>query len=676
MKFKSILLTALVIISLTSNSLSGQESNDFPILIDAKFNFSNETIPSEKELKAKIKSATNDEIIEYSFHLVKFLVREIEKNPNEGAKYFITSCKIVNEHIIPSALAGDINSLNFVDSFQRILYAFDAYDYYKSSKELVIIRNYNLYSIKLIPKNALEKYYLFQRRLSYSHELSNSYTEYLFSYDEKHTYNRNVNKHEQELMEYFKTFNKERLIEIREIISTNYNKMKKMRVTDGQQSIPFFPCEINQSNINDIKENDFQCNFVVTKDRDGHCNVFVKSLIGGEVQVSADDYLFILRSTIDMLLIDENPVSLFQLLYSYVNKEISPLEFNKDYTKSKNQFFEDDLYGSIIYCLLSGIIINDWKVNTLNKKTYYLNKSIEVGGKVAYYNLANLYWYYSIASSNSKYDDTCRYYIDKGIENNVADAFTFKGVRLFNGDGYVQNKEKGMELIKKGYALDGLFAKKLLKELPKSIYREHVSESYYWKQGVEINQPWDIFFKSNEPWDFKVRCSNCSTYCYPKEIIFGKSYDSEESMPNIKSTELYIDYTGNSVLGANWNDFRRTLTIAMFGRKMWKHVMCSPLCQQEYENKNNANWNAVKNKRIAFDNEIIKCESCSKTMKRMDMKSITDCPCWDGNGNNINISFTQSYDIYGDSEPKLCSDDCVINFCKVKCGGKGYRSKY
>ena len=656
-----------------SNFLSGQVSSDFPILIGAKFNFSNETMPSEKELKAKVKIANGDEVLEYSFHLVKFLVREIEKNPNEGAKYFKTSCKVVIDQIIPKAYDGDINSTLFFYSYKRFTYKFEAYNYYKKSKEIDVIKNTYLNDTQLKANTPLEKYYLFQSNIGNKRNSNGSY-EYLFGNGEKHCYNRNVNKYESELKDYFNNFSKERLIEIREIINKKLNELKKIKGTND-----IFPGELKPSDISDINEKDFNVKFIISTNRDSQfasSDINVQSVVGSTIGLQADNYLFLLRTTIDMMLMDENPVSLFQLLYSYVNKEFSPFEFNKDYTKRKNQFFEEDLYGPSIYCLLSGIINNDWKENTLNKKTYYLNKSIEIGGKEAYYDLASLYWYYSIATSNNKYDDTCRYYIEKGIENNSADAFSFKGVRMFNGDGYVQNREKGLELIKKGYTLNGSFAKKLLKELPKLMYREHVSESYYWTDGIEINEPWVPFFKSNEPWDFKVRCSNCRTYCYPKEIIYGKTYDSEESMPNIKSTELYLDKLGNPILGASWNDLRRTLTIAMFGRKMWKHVMCSPLCQQEYENKNNASWNATKNKRIAFDNEIVKCESCNKTMKRKEMKSITDCPCSDSNGITNNISFTQSYDIYGDSEPKLCSDECTINFCKVKCSAKGYRSKY
>lgn len=112
------------------------------------------------------------------------------------------------------------------------------------------------------------------------------------------------------------------------------------------------------------------------------------------------------------------------------------------------------------------------------------------------------------------------------------------------------------------------------------------------------------------------------------------------------------------------------------GNTDWKHVMCSGTCQLAHENKNNKNWDAIKNKRDQIDNEEIKCVACSKVMKRKDMLSISECPCYTETGSSINLSFTQSYDIYGDSEPKACSSECQINYCKTKCAEKGYTSKY
>ena len=63
-------------------------------------------------------------------------------------------------------------------------------------------------------------------------------------------------------------------------------------------------------------------------------------------------------------------------------------------------------------------------------------------------------------------------------------------------------------------------------------------------------------------------------------------------------------------------------------------------------------------------------------MKRKDMLSVSECPCYTESGNSINLSYTQSYDIYGDSDPKACSSECQINFCKTKCSAKGYTFRY
>jgi hypothetical protein len=104
--------------------------------------------------------------------------------------------------------------------------------------------------------------------------------------------------------------------------------------------------------------------------------------------------------------------------------------------------------------------------------------------------------------------------------------------------------------------------------------------------------------------------------------------------------------------------------------------MCSNACQISHTNRNNKNFEEIRNKRTAFDSEEVKCAACGKVLKRSDMISISDCPCIKNDGGSINVSFTESYDLYGDSEPKVCSSECQINFCKTKCAAKGYTSKY
>jgi hypothetical protein len=41
-----------------------------------------------------------------------------------------------------------------------------------------------------------------------------------------------------------------------------------------------------------------------------------------------------------------------------------------------------------------------------------------------------------------------------------------KGIKVFNGEGYIQNKEEGVKLILKAKSLDGYSAKELLETLP------------------------------------------------------------------------------------------------------------------------------------------------------------------------------------------------------------------
>ncbi len=341
-----------------------------------------------------------------------------------------------------------------------------------------------------------------------------------------------------------------------------------------------------------------------------------------------------------------------------------------DYMNPKEQYFaKDTVWGPYIFKLLSGVIPFDTSGSSLKQKSYYLNRAAELGATDAYYNLASLYQVLYHNTNNQKYNDSCIFYIEKLIPSNNAGALLLKGIKIFNGEGYIQNKEEGVKLILMTKSLGGWggwSATKLLETLPQQLF-SGIYEGFYFKQSVKISYPWD----------FKVLCSNgCGRYTYPKKIIFSGIYDDNYNLPQKKRTAFFVDDLGNPIINISENDFKNTFAIAHMGYTDWKHVMCSGTCQLAHENKNNKNWDAIKNKRDQIDNEEIKCVACSKFMQRKDMLSISECPCYTETGSSINLSFTQSYDLYGDSEPKACSSECQINYCKTKCVAKGYTSKY
>jgi hypothetical protein len=417
-------------------------------------------------------------------------------------------------------------------------------------------------------------------------------------------------------------------------------------------------------------------------------NIYISNGLICNPKGTTDFFLKELRKIIDLILLDKNPESLVQVLkdvfpYRKFNAVQNPdswikqlsdeseklnREFRIKYRNPKNQYFSKNKeYGSLIFKLLASLSYCD-DVNSLEEKSYFLNRAAEFGDNEALLNLASLFQTYYHNTKNSKYNDSCIFYLEKAIKLNLPEAFALKGIKVFNGEGYIKNKDEGVKLLLKAKSLNSETALILLETFPKN-HLDRLKEGYYFNESVKLTYPWD----------FKVKCSNnCGKYTYPKEIIYGRYYDEKgsENMPQIKYSDFFFDNTGNPKINISYNDFRKTFTIAYLGFEYWKHVMCSATCQLAHENKNNSNYNAIRNKRNQIDNEIIKCVSCSKSMKRQDMVTIPDCPCYNESGGSIGISFTQSYDLHGDSEPKACSSQCQINFCKTKCASKGYTSKY
>jgi hypothetical protein len=385
-------------------------------------------------------------------------------------------------------------------------------------------------------------------------------------------------------------------------------------------------------------------------------------------------YLKNARNAIDLVLVErkENPESLANILFDYVESRNQGLNTSisipLDYMNPKDQYFINNKeWAPIIFKLLSGLIQVDEQNENINKKSYYLNRAAQLGATDSYFNLASMYQVLYYNTNDVKFNDSCVYYLDKLIPLNDVNALTLKGIKIFNGEGYIQNKEEGVKLILNAKSLGGSFASKLIDSLPRKLFSfSGIYEGFYFKQFIKINYPWD----------FKVLCSNgCGRYTYPKKIIFNRLYDDNYNLPQIIKAKFFQDNFGNPTIDISEKDFKKTFSISYMG-DTWKHVMCSGTCQVAHENKNNKNFDEIKSNRNKIDNEQINCVSCNKLMKRADMLSISECPCYTESGSSINVSFTQSYDLFGDSEPKACSSECQINFCKTKCTSKGYTSKF
>lgn len=635
------------------------------IPINKKNDFSSDNEPSEKTLKTKMKSSTADEAVEYSLYLVNYLMGKMKTESTlkydafahgekrsytkNGFKIKKACSEVVAQYVVPEANTGNVKAIALI-----YLYGdFMAYDYsdFATEYDKAIAENYfkQTKNIKNAKANtADDNYYLFQLNQMYGSK-------------------EEANK---SLQNYFNNIDDEKLMKIRKIIDDKFNEIRKLQVKGGYGDYNY-PKSLSSTDITDINETDFSLQFLFQNSNEEWfpLRVCVKSFFGSLMNISADNYLDILRTAIDLKLKDSNPASLAKMLFSIKNGNKESLELKIDYSDPKNQFFATDKkYGHVIFKLLSGVINVDWTDKTLLLKSYYLNRAVEVGGVDAYLNLACLYNYYYKKTSEHKYNDSCMHYIDKAIANNIAGAYTLKGIKVFNGEGYLQNKSIGIDLIIKAKSMGSTSANRLLEELPKAKFSD-VREGYYYNPYVKIEYPWD----------FRVFCSNgCGKKTYPKKIEFGNSYTNDNQ---ISGVSLWVDDFGNPTIYFSETDFQKTFTIVSAGivnnsYYYFKHTMCSNACQISHENRNNKNFEEIKNKRTAFDSKEIKCAACGKAMKRSDMISVSDCPCIKDDGGSINVSFTESYDIYGDSEPKVCSSECQIKFCKTKCAAHGWSSKY
>jgi hypothetical protein len=610
--------------------------------------FTTDLKPSLKKLKKMVDKVPKEEMLEYALYLNNFLKLQLastsENYPYTRNAISTDIMTLSKEYVLPLALEGNFKAISFLSGN----------GYLSSSKALSLIS-------KSSAKNSVAKFAQYQ--LNFKSADNVKYTnKYILSEDTL-------------LKNYFTDFNRDDLIKLRDTINNKIKEVDKIKKVfyvssyDYNNSVDVRNSALKKlpAPINDIT---FCISFDLAAIKGtGELSIVPKAFDGTTIKYDAVDFLEILRGSIDLILRDENPISLAQILFDYVNGRMgNESEWRFNYINPKDQYFVNDKkWGPIIFKLLSGALPCDTTTSSIKQKSYYLNRAAQLGETNAYSNLAVLYQTLFYKTNSTKYNDSCIYYLEKSILFNDPEALTLKGIKVFNGEGYIQNKEEGVKLILKAKSLGGSSAKELLETLPQQYNEFETFEGYNFGQRVEFKFPWD----------FKVLCSNnCGKTTYPKKIIFGRTYDKSYGLPQPDGAIFYLDNLGNPIIHFSENDFRKTFVIAEMGFKRWKHVMCSNTCQLAHENRNNKDWAEIENKRKQLSNEKIKCVACDKVMKKSDMLSFSDCPCYTKTGSSMNLNFSRNGDLYGDYDPRACSSECQINFCKTKCSSNGYTTKY
>lgn len=621
-------------------------------IMKQSIDFTSELEPNIKKLKKMIGKVSEDTILDYAIYLHDFLYKKSTVYPFIFNQYRLPEksdekhIEIVRNYILPKAKQGNFKAICFLTG-----------RYYWQSSEAL-----NYISSETIKKPVYK------------------YIKYLWGFQQNSNDLKYVNEYvlslDSTLLSYFKDFNKIELINLRDTIDLKINYILKLQIDYSKEFSSNNEAAILKIIPEPIDLPYFCQSFGIDyASHNGLIRIAPVTFDGIEISFDAIEFLKLLRRSIDFILVNDYAKSLSQILFDYndgVNKyNVFPAKkyresFKNYYLKDAQYFANDKKLGPLIFKQLSATIPFDTSFASLGLKSDLLNRSAELGDKDAFFNIACLYQTTYYNTKNTKYSDSCIYYLEKLLPLNYPEAIALKGIKLFNGESYIKNKEEGVKLLIKAKDIGSPTAKILLETLPTKLFPNYV-EGAFFQQEIKIS----------DPWDFKVRCSNgCGKMTYPKEIIFGRIYDDNPGLPQIKKAKFFLDDTGNPIINITENDFRRTFVLAQLLNPYRKHVMCSETCQKEHEKKNNSNWDEVLNKRKAIDNEEIKCSACINVKKRKEMISITECPCYTESGNPINLSYTQSYDLYGDKEPKVCSSRCKIEFCKTKCAVKGYTSKY
>jgi hypothetical protein len=650
MKKKCFVLFIVFIVSIFQSIYSQNNSVNIYESLKQTKDYSNEKISFRKLKKLLKENKTNDdEIVQYSIELyVNHPLSDSDR------------IKLVKDIIYPIALTGNLKAIHF---FKHSLV-----DEISTSTRNEL-QSYEFYLNRGIINPELKLYFIL---MSCKKDYTQNPVGVYFRYDILKSYLHDLNINE--------------LQAIRENIDDKLNQLDNIIKSESVERFKKFDLNIYNPKLflqfrKVDQKFDFQSYFI-------YCSSAKNNFMDFASDISGVELLKLIRKQIDFILVKEgkSPKSLINILndlklkfddYTYYRQEKGGLTdsslvssyFNdenikenkefyylKNFLSPKNQFFNNDsLNARIIYKQLAGFLPCTGKF--LDYKIYYLKRASEFGDLNSIFNIASIYQVLYYQTNNLKYNDSCIYYLEKIIPFNHVDAITLKGIKLFNGEGYIQNNEEGINLIKKAQSMGGVIAEKILEEYPRTLLIEcTIYEGYYFGENIKINNPWD----------FKVRCSNrrCGKYTYPEKIIFGKGYRQNNDiygLPQIKSSIFFTDDFGNPIINISSNDFKSTFKLASIA----KHVMCSNQCQTEFENWKNSYSKTLKNEDEQYQNEKIKCLACSKVLKRKEMITINICPCIESDGKSIGITFPIN--------PRVCSSQCQINYCKTKCSDKGYR---
>lgn len=616
--------------------------------------------PSRKNLDKMVSKNGKEEILNYAVYLHNYLVPinikyydEYQKqatgqNYPKEKKIKEEQRAIAQDIILPLALEGDVRAMAFL--VRRG---------YWSSEQLMNVLP------KTPRKNSAEKFAAYQLIFNIKDPNTNG-LKVLFK-------NKYTLAQDSLLTSYFRDFDKVDLIRVREKIHGKILELeelnKNFNFISERHNYEEVKAAAAQKLPKSIDDPTFCLSFGIAAEQiinNLKLRIVPNSFDSEVLNYDAVDFLKVLRGSIDFILCKEYPRSLWNLLHASNQGEMES-KLILDYSKPEDQFFaKDSLNASEIFRELSGSLPYDTTIATIRKRSYYLNRAFDFGAKDAYYNLASYFQTLYYKTNKDCFNDSCIYYLEKVIPYNFSVALILKGFKIFNGEGYKQDKEEGVKLIKKAESMDpNGFAKTILESFPKKILAG-ATEDHNVSKKIKITYPWD----------FKVQCSNgCGKQTYPEKIIFNRTYKTDDIFPEIIKAQFFVDFAGNPYINFSEYDFRKTFGMGQIGDDKWTNVMCSEACTQAHYNKWNKNLNDKIEKQNAFENEEIKCVACSKVLKRKSMIRVKECPC-EENGKAISINLTSLFDLDGEQAPRACSSECQINYCRTKCGAKGYRSKY
>ena len=669
------------------------------IPVDSKFNFSDDLNPSEKRLKSMIKGGDEIEGANYLVYLVNNLFAQISKEStlensygsvhrnysSKGIKIRSYCSEILSKYAIPLSNNGNVKAVALINQFMSINNQseskfFNEFDlligsaFMETSK---ILRKIKLHS----PEDHLIYFELQQFINDPGFNFKpweDFYEKYGIAAIEKYQGEKNTNKIERtsiliagdtNLTKYLESFSKDELLNLRVVLNKRWEEINNTQIKKADNRY-YYPEIIIDKVSEPITSGRFNLEFDVADNKSdlfylrntrnfSDENYFAENAqiicarnhFGTSTSISAEKYLKSLIVSIDLILFETNPQSMWYAL-KVLNEFKVPLKNSVDYSQSKNQYFlSDKNYAGSIFKLLAGSIQVNSDYNKLKLKTFYLLKSTEFSQKDAFGNLAALYDYLYRTQKKQSFNDSCIKYIELGIKNNIDVCYLYKGLKLFNGEGYNQNKTEAIKFIETAKRMKSILAIYLLENFPNQLFKENVRESWLNDNYIDIKTAWD----------FKLLCSNgCGNRVYPNRIEYLNLYNDNK---NIIGANLSLDANYNPRLDITDLDFYSTFKVIDYCCKgygnhyLYKNLFCSDNCVLESIKKSKNKIDEQNAEISKYYEEKIKCPACSKLMKRGEMIQITECPC----AANQLVSFSQG------NYWRVCSLNCKLIFCKNSC---------